>query len=218
MTEPLARTGPEGMRQLVRDYVWTVHATYLDHVKHLPPGVRATLPLVAADQLTVAAAAARRLHLVAVTTPLPAGAPHEVAITDEHGGTSWTTRFYDPTVLPALGVLGDDSPADVRRVLGVAGTVYHLTVEPGGGLDAHHAQHTGVALANQHARTVRQLERLRVLLPHRTGLVDELGTCAALRLDHAAALLGRELAGIEPEPGTSAADVLDAVVARVGRR
>ena len=213
-------TGPEGMRRLVRDYVWTVHATYLDHVQHLPPGVRASLPLVAAPRLTVAATAARRLHLVAVTTELPAGAGHEVAVTDEHAGTSWTTRFYDPTVLPALGVLTDDSPDAVRRVLGVAETVYHLTVEPGGGLDAHHAQHSGVALANQHARTVRQLDRLRHALPHRETLVDELGACAALGLDHAAALLARELTGggVDPAPGTSAGDCLDAVLAQVTRR
>ena len=211
---PPATAGPEGMRQLVRDYVWTVHATYLDHVRHLPPGVRGSLPLLSAGHVTVAAAAARRLHLVAVTTTLPGGADHEVAITDEHDGTSWTTRFYDPSVLPGLGLLVEDSPADVRRVLGVGETVYHLTVEPGGGLDAHHAQHSGVALANQHARTVRQLDRLRQALPHRADVVDELGTCAALGLDRAAALLARELTSgrVDPAPGAPASDVLDAVV------
>ena len=72
-----SRSGPEVMRQLVRDYVWTVHATYLDHVRHLPPGVRGSLPLLSAGHVTVAAAAARRLHLVAVTTTLPGGADHE---------------------------------------------------------------------------------------------------------------------------------------------
>ena len=217
MEQPSAHTGPEGMRQLVRDYVWTVHATYLDHVKHLPPGVRAALPLVAAPQLTVAATAARRLHLVAVTTALPAGADHEVAITDEHAGTRWTTRFYDPTVIPALGVLTDDSPADVRRVLGVADTVYHLTVEPGGGLDSHHAQHSGVALANQHARAARQLDRLRHALPQRQDLVDELGACVTLGLDRAAALLASELTDGRVRQGSSAGALLDAVVEDVQR-
>ena len=216
-TQPAPRTGPEAMRQLVRGYVWTVHSTYLEHVKHLPPGVRAALSLVAAPQLTVAAAAARRLHLVAVVGTLPAVVDREETIGDEVAGTRWTTRFYDPSVLPALGLLHDDAPADVRRVLGVADTVYHLTVEPGGGLDSHHAQHSGVALANQHARTVRQLDRLRHALPRRTDLVDELGTCVTLGLDRAAALLAREL-GVEPAPGASAEQSLDAVVEQVVAR
>jgi hypothetical protein len=54
---------PEAVRELVRSYVRELHATYLDHVRHLPPAERATLPLVAAEQLTVVAAAGRRLHL-----------------------------------------------------------------------------------------------------------------------------------------------------------
>ncbi len=92
----------------MRDYVWTVHTTYLDHVRHLPPGELASLPLVAAGHVTVAAAASRELHLVATTQQLPAPVGPEVALTDEHRGTRWTVRFYDPSVLPALGVLSGD--------------------------------------------------------------------------------------------------------------
>src|SRR5262245_27226566 len=105
------------MRSAVRDYVWAVHTTYLDHVQHLAPGERAGLPLVAAGELTVVAAAARQLHLLATTEPLPAPVGPEVEIEDEYAGTRWRLRFYDPSVLPELGILADDAPADVRRVL-----------------------------------------------------------------------------------------------------
>jgi len=58
-----SKATPEAKREAVRDYVWAVHTTYLDHVQHLPPGERARLPLVAADNVTVIAAAARGLPI-----------------------------------------------------------------------------------------------------------------------------------------------------------
>ena len=61
----------------------------------------------------------------------------------------------------------------VRRVLGVADVVYHLSVSVGGGLDAHHAQHAGVALANQHAAAIRDGQAIRHAFPGREALVDE---------------------------------------------
>lgn len=209
------RQGPEAMRQVVRDYVWTVHATYLDHVRHLPPGERAALPLVAAGEVTVVAAAARRLHLLALTHALPAPAGPEVEVSDEHLGVRWRLRFFDPSVLPALGLLGDDSPESLRRALGVDGTLYHLSVEAGGGLDEHHARHTGVALANEHARTIRALDRLRAAYPRRAGTVDELGACVRLGLTRAAGLLGADLSDdrVPADPGRPAGEVLDAVLA-----
>jgi hypothetical protein len=215
-----ARTGPEAMRQVVRDYVWTVHATYLDHVRHLPPGERAALPLVAAGEVTVVAAAARRLHLLAVTDALPAPAGPEVEVVDEHLGLRWVLRFFDPSVLPALGLLADDTPEEVRRVLGVSGTLYHLSVEAGGGLDEHHARHTGVALANEHARTIRAVDRLRAAFPRRVSTVDELGVCVRLGLTRAAGLLGADLTDgrVRADPDRSPGDVLDAVLADVTGR
>jgi hypothetical protein len=72
VSDPVAPVRPEAMRELVREYVRAVHTTYLDHVAHLPPAVRGALPLVAAGGVTVVAAAARRLHLVATTDRLPA--------------------------------------------------------------------------------------------------------------------------------------------------
>ncbi len=207
------------MRGLVREYVAAVHMTYLDHVAHLAPGTRGTLPLVAAGEVTVVAAAAQRLHLVATTEALPAPQGPEVEVRDEHRGISWTVRFFDPSVLPPLGVLPEDTPAEVRRVLGIGDTVYHLTVAVGGGLTGHHAQHTGVALANQHAKAGRDLERIRHALPGLERTVDEFGDCTRLGLDRAAALLAAELTSrrVVPEPGTPAASCLAAVLADVTR-
>ena len=202
------------MRDLVCDYVNALHATYLDHVRHLPPAERGALPLVAARQLTVIAAATQRLHLLATTNSMPALHGQEVEFTDDYQGLTWTVRFYDPSVLPDLGLLAEDSPDAVRRILGVADTVYHLAVDVGGGLSAHHAQHSGVALANQHAKTVRDLDRIRHALPQQVRGVDELGACVRTGLDLAAALLATELTAgrVVPAPGTPAAVSLQAVL------
>lgn len=212
-------TRPEAMRALVREYVAALHATYLDHVAHLAPGTRAALPLVAARRLTVAVAATRQLHLVATTTPMPAPQGPEVELHDEYRGVAWTLRFFDASVLPALGLLPDDSPAEVRRALGITDTAYHLTVAIGGGLTGHHASHSGVALANQHSQAVRDLERIRRALPHQERTVDELGDCARLGLDRAAALLAADLTSgrVAPAPGTPANSCLAAVLADVTR-
>ena len=214
--------GPEGIRTAVRDYVWTVHTTYLDHVRHLPPGELTTLPLLTAGHVTVVAAASRGLHLVATTQRLPEPVGPEVSLTDEHRGTRWTVRFYDPSVLPALGVLSgpEDERAQVRRSLGIVDTVYHLELSAGGGLSAHHAQHSGVALANQHAQLLRDVDLLRSALPRQEGLVDELSTCVRLGLDRSAALLAAELTSgrFVPHSGTKAAACLSGVVADAAGR
>lgn len=214
VSDDTGQVRPEAMRDLVRDYVFTVHTTYLDHVRHLPPGERGALPLIAAGRITVIAAAARRLHLVATTDPLPTTHGPEVEFADDYSGVTWTVRFYDPSVLPDLGLVTDDSPDVVRRILGVSATVYHLAVAIGGGLGGHHAQHTGVALANQHARTVRDLDRIRRALPQQARGVDELGACVRAGLDLAAALLATDLTAgrVAPTPGTPAAASLRAVV------
>lgn len=210
---------PEAMRDLVRDYVSALHATYLDHVRHLPPAERGALPLVAARQLTVIAAATQHLHLLATTDSMPALHGQEVELTDTYQGVTWTVRFYDPSVLPDLGLLADDSPEAVRRVLGVSDTVYHLAVAVGGGLGAHHAQHSGVALANQHAKTIRDLDRIRRALPRQAQMVDELGSCVRNGLDLAAGLLAAELTAqrIVPIPGAPAAESLQSVLDDVTR-
>lgn len=210
---------PEAMRELVRDYVHAVHTTYLDHVRHLPPGERGALPLVAAGEMTVVAAATRQLHLVATVDRLPPPQGREVSLRDAYLGVGWTLRFYDPSVLPELGLVPSDEPAEVRRVLGVAATVYHLTVSVGGGLTVHHAQHSGVALANQHAGTARDLDRIRRALPQRGAVVTELASCVRNGLDRASALLAADLTGgrVTPPPGTPASESLHAVIEDVTR-
>lgn len=210
---------PEAMRELVRDYIGVLHATYLDHVRHLPPAERGALPLVAAGRLTVVAAAARRLHLIATTDSLPAPHGPEVELTDEHDGIVWAVRFYDPSVLPDLGILAKDDPADVRRVLGISDTVYHLALDVGGGLGGHHAQHSGVALANQHAKTSRDLDRVRRAFPGHQDEVSEFGDCVRLGLDRASALLAADLTSgrVQPAAGTTAASCLHALLDDVSR-
>jgi hypothetical protein len=187
------RPRPEEMRGIVQDYVRTVHVAYLDQARHLPPGERGRLPLVTAGRLTVIAAAGHDLHLVATGDRLPPPRGQEVELEDEYDGTTWTLRFYDPSVLPQLGVLVDDTPAAVREALGIGDAVYHLTVSVGGGLTAHHAQHSGVALANSHSSTARDLARIRRSHPRDEALVGELESCVRLGLHRAAALLTREI-------------------------
>lgn len=184
---------PEEMRGIVQDYVRTVHVAYLDHARQLPPADQGRLPLVAAGHLTVVAAASRDLHLVATTDLLPPPRGQEVELEDEHDGTTWALRFYDPTVAPQLGVLAEDTPEAVRQALGISDVVYHLTVSVGGGLTGHHAQHSGVALANRHASTARDLARIRAAHPRDEALVGELESCVRLGLHRAAALLAREI-------------------------
>lgn len=212
---PVPGTGrPEEMRALVRAYVAATHATYLDQVAPLPPGERAGLPMLRARRLTVVAAAAIRLHLIATTDALPAPQGPEVVIRDHDRDLDWDLRFYDPSLLPALGLLADDSPLAVRQALGIADTVYHLTVALGGGLESHDALHSGVALAHQHQRAARDVERLRRALPRQVPTVDELADCTRLGLDRAAGLLAADLTAgrVTPPAGTPADDVLADVV------
>jgi hypothetical protein len=214
---PLPR--PEAMREIVRDYVRTVHVAYLDHARHLPPGESGRLPLIAAGRLTVVAAAGHDLHLVATTDLLPPPRGQEVELVEEHDGTMWGLRFYDPSVLPPLGVLAEDTPEAVRRVLGISDVVYHLTVSVGGGLTEHHAQHSGVALVNRHSSTARDLTRIRQAHPREGTLVAELETCVRLGLPRSAALLTREITSgrVDLPAGTSTDACVAALLADAKR-
>jgi hypothetical protein len=214
-----ARPRPEEMRGIVQDYVRAVHIAYLDHARHLPPGERARLPLLAAGRLTVVAAAGHDLNLVATTDPLPPPRGQEVELADEHDGTAWAVRFYDPSVLPQLGILAEESPEAVRQALGISDVVYHLTVSVGGGLTGHHAQHSGVALANRHSSTTRDLARVRQAHPREEALVGELESCVRLGLHRAAALLTREITSgrIDLPQGTPADASVAALLTDAGR-
>src|SRR5699024_4841310 len=193
MSDTPARPEPEQMRETVREYVLALHTTYVEHVKHLPPAQRGALPLISTDHLSVIAAAAHSLHLIATDARLPAPTGPEVALGDEYLDLRWTLRFYDPSILPSLGILREDTPNEVRRILGISNAFYHLTVDPGGGLTAHHAQHSAVALANTHSKIGRDLDRIRDAFSRHESIVDEFETCVRLGLNRSAALLASEL-------------------------
>jgi hypothetical protein len=208
---------PEAMRAALRAYVAGLHHAYLGAAELLPPAERAALPLLRARGVTVIVAAARHLHLIATTDPLPPPRGQEVAEPDSDGDLAWTVRFYDPVVLPALALAEPDetpAPGSVRRVLGVSDVIYHLSVSPGGGLAPHHAQHAGTGLANQHAAAVRDADTLRAALPGREDLVDELAVAERLGLHHAVRLLAAELAPGDGEVARAIAGADDAGIRR----
>jgi hypothetical protein len=208
---------PEDMRAALCDYVHALHGAYADCARLLPPGERAELPLLRASPFTVVVAASRNLHVLATTNPLPAPAGQEVQEADEADGLQWVVRFYDPVVLPELGVVDESdapAPGEVRRVLGIADVMYHLTVTPGGGISAHHAQHAGTGLANRHAALARDGQQLRYLFRGREDLVDEVGVAERLGLHHAMRLLAGRLAGDDAGVGAAIRGDDDAALRR----
>jgi hypothetical protein len=185
------------MRGAMADFVAAVHQAYLVQVRLLPPADQARLPLLRAAQLTVAAAGARNLHVVATEERFPAPVGQEVELTGEADGLTWSLRFFDPVVLPALGLITESAgpaPEEVRRLLGVRTYLYHLVVEPGSQLTPHHATHAGTGLASAHAAAARDLQAIRAHAPGRQELVDELAGAATVGLVRAQALLARAIA------------------------
>ena len=213
---------PEGMRHAMASYVRGIHASYLDAADLLPPAERARLPLLEVPELTVAAVGTRLLHVIATTERLPEAQGPEVALEDAVGPVTWTLRFYDPVVVPALGLLDDSAGTereDVRRLLGIRTVVYHLVVPPGGSLTAHHATHAGTGLAHSHAAAARDFDALRAYCPGREGLVDEMQGAAVAGLNRAQVLLARALSPAAEEcslePPADPADVRRALLAAV---
>jgi hypothetical protein len=192
------RADPQQMRQAMADFVAAVHEAYLAQARLLPPAEQARLPLLQAPRLTVAAAGARNLHVIGTAERFPAPVGQEVEVAGEADGLAWELRFFDPVVLPVLGLVAEaDGPApeEVRRVLGVGTYLYHLVVEPGSQLTPHHATHAGTGLASAHAAAARELETIRAhAAPGRQALVDELAGATTAGLVRAQALLARELA------------------------
>jgi hypothetical protein len=210
-------TRPEDARAQLREFVAALHQAYLGAAALLPPGERAALPLMSAGPVTVVVAAAGYLHVIATTDALPAPRGQEVEEHDELDGLRWAVRFYDPVVLPELGVIseaGEPDPVAVRRSLGIAAVLYHLSVAPGGGLTPHHAQHAGAGLAGEHAARVRDSDSLRALLRGREDLVDEFCVAERLGLHHSLRLLAAELAGADPGVAAAAAGDDDGAVRR----
>ena len=188
---------PGQLREAMASFVSALHGAYLDQARLLPVGEQGSLPLVRADRLTVLAVGVRHLHVLATTSPLPAPQGPEVEVPDSLPGLSWTLRFFDPVVVPALGLVDESAgpqPAEVRRVLGVPDVVYHLSVSPGGGLTPHHAQHAGTGLANQHAAVFRDHDAIRAHAGSKVELAEEYAVAERLGLHKAARLLAGRLA------------------------
>ena len=201
--------GPEAMRQAMAEYVRALHQAYLDAVDTLPPAERARLPLIAAGRVTVAAVGVRMLHVIGTVEALPAPRGQEVEMTGDVDDITWSLRFFDPVITPALGLIDEASGPDydeVRRALGIRTVVYHLAVPPGGSLTSHHALHAGTGLAHSHAAAARDFDALRAHAPGRESLVDEMQGAGIAGLARAQALLAQAIApgidGITIDPPT----------------
>lgn len=187
---------PEDMRAAMAAYVHGLHRAYLDAAELLTPGDRARMPLVREGHITVAAVGTRVLHVIGTAETLAPAQGPEVAINDDLPGLSWTLRFFDPVIIPALGLLDEtENPAfeDVRRHLGLPTILYHLAVPPGSSLTPHHASHAGTGLAHAHAAAGRDFDALRAYAPGREALVDEMQGAQLAGLRRAHLLLARQL-------------------------
>jgi hypothetical protein len=221
---------PEHMRQAVAGYIAAIHRSYLAQAETFPPAVAGAMPLLAAGRFTVAAAAARNLHLIATAEPLGPPRGQEVELAARDNGLAWTVRFFDPVVLPALGLVDEtaEAPAfaEVRRLLGVATVLYHLTASPGSTFSPHNAAHVGTGLASGHTAAARDFEAIRERARGREDLVDELAGAAAAGLRRAQALLAAAIAPRDPvlaelaaaDPAPDPDQVRGALLASVGGR
>ena len=187
---------PMAMRKAVASYVEGIHRAYLTQAATFPPAVQGRLPLLSAGRLTVAAVGARNLHVLATGEALGPLRGQEVELTGELEGLAWTLRFYDPVVVPALGLIDEsEGPASeaVRGALGIATVVYHVVTQPGSGLTGHHAGHVGSSLASQHSAAARDFDRLRDRARGREALVDEMEGASVAGLARAQVLLARAI-------------------------
>ena len=188
--------GPEDMRAAMAAYVRATHQAYLEASESLAPADRSRLPLYSTPEFTVAAVGAQNLHIIGTTENLPAPRGHEVVIDDSVGQLQWKLRFFDPTVIPELGLTQhSDSPetARIQDALGIRSTLYHLSIPSGGGLSEHHAHHAGTGLAHSHAAAIRDFETILALSPHRSELVLEMNSAFINGLPNAHTLLAREI-------------------------
>lgn len=189
--------GPLAMRAAVASYVEAVHGSYLAQAEAQLPAVRGRMPLLAAGAFTVAAVAARKLHILATTESLGPLQGPEVAVDGTTGALAWSLRFFDPVVVPALGLIDEsEGPAfdAVRAALGIGTVLYHLVAGDGSQLSGHHAGHVGTGLANGHAQEARDFETIRRRARGREALVDEMAGAALAGLPRAHALLAAAIA------------------------
>lgn len=202
-------TDPLQMRKAVAGYVEEIHRSYLAQADTFAPAVRGRMPLLAGGTLSVAAVGARNLHILATREGLGPVRGPEVELAADLPGLQWTVRFYDPVVIPELGLIDESQgPAfeEIRGCLGLGTVVYHLVAQPGSGLNAHNATHVGTGLANGHTAVARDFEAIRHRLPGREGLLDELVGASIAGLSRAQALLAAVIAPREETLERYAAD------------
>lgn len=221
-------TDPLRMREAVAEYVSALHRSYLAQADTFPPAVRGRFPLLAAGEVHVAAVGVRNLHLLATREELGPLRGQEVEQRGALPGLEWTLRFYDPVVVPALGLLDESVEpqyAEVRGALGVQTTCYHVVAQPGSGLTPHHAQHIGSGLASGHSAAIRDFDTIRSRVRGREALVDELVGASVAGLPRAQALLAAAiaprdttLAALAADPHPDPAAVRKALLASVGGR
>ncbi|MEJ2869305.1 hypothetical protein WCD74_16130 [Actinomycetospora sp. OC33-EN08] len=188
---------PMAMRRAVAGYVEGIHAAYATQAATFPPAVRGRMPLLAAGPFTVVAAGARNLHVLATTEPLGPLRGEEVELPGSLDGMEWAVRFYDPVVLPALGLIDEGErarPDEVRGTLGISTVLYHVVTQPGSGLSPHHAGHVGSGLAAGHSAAARDFDSLRSRARGRGALVDEMQGASVAGLARAQVLLARAIA------------------------
>jgi hypothetical protein len=190
------------MRRAVAGYVQEIHRSYVAQALTFPPAVRGRMPLSGGGEpVTVAAVAARNLHILATRESLGPLHGQEVSLEGQVEQLVWNLRFYDSVVTPALALLdetGGPAFTEVRHVLGVGTVLYHLVAQPGSGLSAHQATHVGTGLANGHSAASRDFETIRARARGRERLVDELAGASVAGLPHAVALLARAIAPHDP--------------------
>ena len=187
------------------EFVAAVHEAYLAQARLLPPAAQARLPLLQAPRLTVAAAGARNLHVIGTAESFPAPVGQEVELTGEADGLAWELRFFDPVVLPVLGLVAEaDGPApdEVRRVLGVGTYLYHLVVEPGSQLTPTTPPTPAPAWPARHAAAAASWRRSGPT-PPAPGAGRRAGRATTAGLVRAQALLAREL--VPGDPAVAAA-------------
>ena len=219
---------PEEMREAVAQYVLQIHRAYMAQALTFPAAVRGRMPLLAPGPLTVAAVAARNLHVLATRDSLGPVHGQEVELFGSLEGLSWTVRFFDPVVLPELALIDESAgPAfgEVRHALGISTVVYHFVASPGAGLSAHNATHVGTGLAGGHSAAARDFETIRSRVRGREDLVDEMAGAAAAGLIRAHAMLAAALmprnaalvalaAEARPDPDAVRRELLTAVGGR----
>jgi len=191
-----APVGPEAMRATMSAYVGGIMQAYADAARLLAPADRARLPMLASGDLTVAVVGTRYLHLLGTSEVLPPPTGPEVAIDDACDGLTWQVRFFDPVIIPALGLIDETDhpdPASVRAHLGIRTHLFHLVVGPGSGLTPHHAQHAGTGLAHAHASAIRDFEAIAALAPDRVDLVHEMHGAYVAGLVRAHGLIAEQI-------------------------